>query len=138
MRKPNIEEIADEVGVPKEDVEFALSLSYETISLDTQGDNNDEACGAIEFLEDHTYSPEMALFKKNSREVAFQMLGYLKDREKNVLIYRYQLNGEKRLTLKNIGDKMGLSTETVRQIEFRALRKLRLHAGNLRGYIEAM
>jgi RNA polymerase primary sigma factor len=49
-------------------------------------------------------------------------------------MYRYQLNGGKRHTLKSIGDKMGLSPETVRQIEIRALRKMRDHAKELEAY----
>ena len=56
-----------------------------------------------------------------------------------ILIYRYQINGCERYTLKTIGDKMGLSPETVRQIEIKALQKIRNENEDLRFYyMEAM
>jgi RNA polymerase primary sigma factor len=135
MRQPKIEEIAGEIGVSTEDVEFILSLSHDIISLENVNDGNEYA-GVLEFLEDLTYNPEMALIKKSSREATMRVLSLLKDREKHILIYRYQLHGGRRYTLKNISDKMGLSTETIRQIEFKALQKLRSHADDLRGFVE--
>ena len=137
MRKPRLEEIAKEIGVPAGEVEFVLSLSHNIVSLESVSDTNDST-GVIEFLEDLTYSPEQVLLKKSSREATLKILDLLKDREKNILIHRYQLNGGKRQTLRSISDKMGLSTETVRQIEFRALKKLRRHAEELRSYVEAI
>jgi len=123
-RQPKTNEIAAEIGVSCTDVEHVLTLTQGFIPLEGEGD--------------YTYNPEWALIKKGSREVTFQVLNKLNDRERSILIYRYQLNGGKRQSLKNIGDKMGISTETVRQIEFRALLKLRSHAEELRPYIEAM
>jgi RNA polymerase primary sigma factor len=137
MRRPRTEEIAAEIGVPVRDVEFFLSLSHDIISLETVRESNEQT-GPIEFLEDLTYNPERALLRKSSREATLKVLDSLKDREKNILIYRYQLDGGKRHTLKNISDKTGLSTETVRQIEFRALKKLRFHAEELRLFVEAI
>ena len=137
MRQPNIKEIAAEIGVSQEDVEFILGLARDIVSFDAgKGDN--ESRNVMEFLEDYTYNPERALLKENSRETTLKVLNQLKDREKRILIYRYQLNGGKPYTLKNIGVKLGLSPETVRQIELRALRKLRGHAEELRPYIEAI
>ena len=123
-RQPNAKEIAAEIGISPEDVESILGLTQTFIPLDCEGG-------------DYTYNPEWALLRKSSREAAIQVLEKLNEREKNILMYRYQLNGGKRHSLKNIGDKMGLSTEAVRQIEFRALRKLR-EEEELRPYIDAM
>jgi len=123
-RQPKTTEIAAEIGVSCADVESLLGLTQGFIPLEGEGD--------------YTYNPEWALVKKSSREVTFQVLNKLNDRERNILISRYQLNGGKRQSLKNIGDKMGISTEAVRQIECRALLKLRSHAEELRHYIEAM
>jgi RNA polymerase primary sigma factor len=116
-------------------VEFVISLSGDTIPLETEWGAN-ENFSMIEHLADHTYNPEPVLMKKSSREETFRILNQLKDQEKNVLIYRYELNGAKRHTLKNISTKLGLSTETVRQIELRALQKLRDNAQDLRLYVE--
>ena len=124
MREPKTKEIAAEIGVSREEVELVLNMSQAFAPIESEGD--------------YTYNPEWALMKESSREVTFQALDKLNDREKNILIYRYQLNGGKRHTLKKISDRMGISTETVRQIEFRAIRKLRGHAEELRPYFEAM
>ena len=137
MRKPNTEEIAAEIGAAKDEVEDILRISHDTLSLDCTGEN-DEAAGIMDFLGDNSYCPERTFFRISSREAAMNMLENLKDREKYVIIFRYQLRGGKRYTLKNISDKMGLSTEAVRQIEFRALRKLRRHANDLQEHIAAM
>ena len=135
-RQPKFTEIADEIGVPVEDVEFILSLSNDTLPLETEWGNN-EAAVIIENLADHTYSPELAFMRKSSWEDTIKVLDQLKEREKDVLIDRYELHGGKRRTLKNISNKMGLSTETIRQIELRALEKLRSQAEYLRPYLEA-
>ena len=140
MRKPNTEEIAAEIGVSANEVKAVLNHSYDTLSLDNTAGNNENGA-VIEYFGDNSYSPERSFLRKNSRKAALDMLKNLKDRERNVIIFRYQLNGGRSYTLKNISDKTGLSTEAVRQIEFRALRKLRNNAGELhefREYIEAM
>jgi len=124
MREPNTKEIAAEIGLSREDVDYIIGLAQSHSPLESEGD--------------YTYNPEWALIKKSSQEVTFEVLSKLNDRERNILIYRYQLNGEKRHSLKSISVRMGISTETVRQIEFRALRKLRGHAEELKPYIEAM
>jgi RNA polymerase primary sigma factor len=134
-RVPKFSEIADEIGVPVKDVEFVLSMSNDTIPLETEWIAN-ENFFMIEHLADHTYNPEPLLMKKSSREETFRILNQLKDQEKNVLIYRYELNGGKKHTLKNISTKLGLSTETIRQIELRALQKLRDNAKDLQIYAE--
>jgi RNA polymerase primary sigma factor len=64
-----------------------------------------------------------------------RVLNHLKNRERRILMYRYQINGGERYTLKRIGDKMGLSPETVRQIEIKALRKIRGEAEELKACV---
>ena len=136
MRKPRLEEIAFDIGVPTADVEFLLSLNNDYLTFEP--DLGSGEFSAVEFHEDYTYSPERALIKKSSREATLRVLDNLKDKEKRILIYRYQLNGEQQSTLKYISRKLGLSLETVRQIELRALQKLRGHAEDLRTCIAAI
>ena len=133
-RQPKLGEIAVEVGVPVGDVECILNMSYDVISLETESEDNDSV-SIIEYLEDNTYSPERVLIMKSSREDTLKALDMLKDRERNVLISRYKLDGREHNTLKNISARMGLSTETIRQIEIKALKKLRHNAENLLPYI---
>jgi len=78
--------------------------------------------------------------KQVSLDNTIRVLNKLKDRERNILTYRYQLNGCERHTLREIGDKFDISPETVRQIELRALRKIRNHAHEIQDgmYVEAI
>jgi RNA polymerase primary sigma factor len=133
-RQPKIREVADSIGIPQEDVEFLLNLTNDLIPFETESGDG-EALAVAEYHEDYTYSPEHALMKKSSREATLKVLNHLKDREKRILMYRYQLDGERQHTLKTIGEKMGISLETVRQIEMKALRKLRPHAKDLRNFL---
>jgi RNA polymerase primary sigma factor len=138
MRQPRIDEIAAEIRAPLEDVEFILSMTNGFMSLETEG-GSEETTAIMDLHEDYTYSPERALMRKSSRDMTMKVLGSLMEREKRILMYRYQFNGSEPHTLKRIGDKMGLSPETVRQIEIKALQKIRNEAEELRPfYLEAI
>ena len=88
----------------------------------------DESTAVVNNYEDYTYSPERAVLNQSFKDEARRVLKRLKARERRIIMYHYQLNGDTRYTLKNIGDMMGLSTETVRQIELKALQKIRSYA----------
>jgi RNA polymerase primary sigma factor len=124
MRQPHTEEIAVEIGLPVEEVEHVLRMTNGLLSLEMEM-NHDETTAMMDRHEDYTYSPERTLFKDSSRDATRRILARLKDRERRILIYRYQLDGGEPHTLKSIGAKMGLSPETVRQIEKRAINKIR-------------
>jgi RNA polymerase primary sigma factor len=136
-RKPTTEEISVEIGVPVSDIDFILSMTSGMVSFEAEA-GDDESVSAADLHEDYTYSPERAFMRKFYQDETLRSLDQLKDREKQILMYRYQLNGHKRHTLKNIGDKMGISAETVRQIELRALRQIRDTADELRTMYVAM
>ena len=133
MRQPRLDEIAKEIGVSQEDIEFVLTMTNGFVSLEVDA-GNEEYGIAMDVYGDYTYSPEQALMRQSSRDATLEALKTLKTRERRILMYRYQLNGGERHTLKSIGDKMGLSPETVRQIEIRALRKIRDNAKDLEAY----
>ena len=80
------------------------------------------------------------MMKKFSKDNTLRILNKLKDKEKRILSYRYQLNGGRRYTLREIGDKLEISPEAVRQIELKALKKIRIYAKELKDcmYIEAI
>jgi len=132
-RQPKLKEIAARIEVPLADVEFIINISHEIISLET-GSEDDDFVSILESLEDNTYNPERLLMMKSTREDTLKALGMLKNRERNVLISRYRIDGREQSTLKKISARMGLSTETIRQIEIKTLKKLRLNAENLRPY----
>ncbi|MDR1250384.1 MAG: RNA polymerase sigma factor RpoD/SigA [Treponema sp.] len=139
MRKPSNKEIADDVGASEKEIDSIFLISGVSVSLDLKT-GDDESLTLADLQGDYTYSPERNFIKKSSRAAALQFLDRLKDREKRILMYRYQFSSSGIHTLKNIGDKMGLSAETVRQIEIRALKKIRGSAEELRKclYVEAM
>ena len=128
MQQPRTEDIAAELGIPVKDVDFIINMTSDTLPLELSRKNREDSAATIDIHEDYTYSPERTLFKNYYRERTRRLLSRLKDRERQVLAYRYQLEGSEPHTLKEIGDKMDLSPETVRQIEMRALAKIRSHA----------
>jgi RNA polymerase primary sigma factor len=132
-REPSNQEISGEIGVSEQMVDLVLNVANGIVSLDTGHES--ETSPLVTYQEDYTYSPERVFLKKNSREATMRILGKLKEREKNILIYRYQLYGGERYTLKRLGAKLGISPETVRQIELRALRQMRESGADLEAYL---
>jgi len=137
MHQPGNIDIAKELGLSVQDVDSIVNYAAGSLSLD-QNINDDEATGTMDVHEDYTYSPERNMMRQFSRDDTMKVLNKLKDRERRILSYRYQLNGCERHTLREIGDKFNISPETVRQIEMRALKKIRSHAGELRECVEAI
>jgi RNA polymerase primary sigma factor len=133
MRKPSIEEIAEYIGMDKDDVLEIMNVSFNPVSLDTE--INEDAGTLHDIFEDFSYSPDNEFMEKSMQEETIHFLHHLMDRERKILSYRYALEGGKKYTLKRISDEMGISPETVRQIEMRALRKLKKHAGEIKEYI---
>lgn len=132
-RQPRIEELAKEVGVSSNDIELILTIANGFVSLEIDG-GNEENNMLMEGYEDYTYSPEQTLIRQSSRDATLRVLNALKSKERCILMYRYQFSCDEPHTLKKIGDKMGLSAETVRQIEIRALKKIRCFAEDLQSY----
>jgi RNA polymerase primary sigma factor len=139
MRQPRTEEIADELGMSVQEVNYIINMSSGPVPLELDTYKED-AISMMEVYEDYTYCPEHHLFKQYYRDRARHSLDWLIDRERQVLAYRYQLNGDGPRSLKGIGKKMNLSPETVRQIERRALAKIRscLPVLEFFGYQEAI
>jgi len=139
MHQPRTQDVAKELGISVQDVEMILHISTGPLSLEHESANGDND-SIMDVHEDYTYSPERALFRQYFREGTRNFLNRLKDRERQVLFYRYQFENDQPHTLKDIGDKMSLSPETIRQIEKRAVNKIRRNADELRrsGLLEAM
>jgi RNA polymerase primary sigma factor len=131
MHQPTNMDIANELGIPVKDVDSFTNIASESIPFDC----NDNSVSVMDIHEDYTYSPEQYLMKQASRDGTMRILSKLKDRERRIINYRYQLNGSEYFTLREIGNKMDISPESVRQIEMRALRKIRTHADELREYV---
>ncbi len=133
MRSPSVEEVAEEVGLKREEVVQILNVSSGMVSLDS--DINDDSGTFHDIIEDYSYSPDAEFIQRSFREQTLQFLDHLKEKERQILLYRFAFHGGKKYTLKSISDEMGISPETVRQIEIRALKKLKEHAEELREYV---
>jgi len=140
MHQPENSDIARELGIPVGEVDTVIKMAVGTMPYE-QFFGEDENINLIDIHEDYTYSPEQNLLKQFSHDGTNHILDNLKDKEKSIINYRYQLNGCERHTLREIGDKLDISFETVRQIEKKALKKIRdHHANELREcvYVEAI
>ena len=140
MHQPENSDIAKELGIPVGDVDSVIKMAAGSMPYE-QYFGEDESISALDIHEDYTYSPERNLLKQFSQDGTLSILDKLKDREKWIISYRYQLNGCERHTLREIGDKLDISPETVRQIEMKVLKKIRKHHANeLREcvYVEAI
>ena len=124
-REPLINEIADEVEITIEKVEEIYRISQDTTSLATPvGDDEDSFLG--DFIEDTTQpSPYDETAKELLRESIEEVLGSLDERESKVLSLRFGLVGETPKTLEEVGKIFNVTRERIRQIEAKALRKLR-------------
>jgi RNA polymerase primary sigma factor len=140
MHQPGNCDIAKELGIPVKDVDSIVNMATASMAFEQYDNPDEEAVSAIDIHEDYTYCPERSLMKEFSRDNTMRVLGHLKEREKRILTYRYQLNGGERHTLREIGERFDISPETVRQIEMRALKKIRSHANELKEclYVEAI
>ena len=133
QQKPTVEEVAVEVGMKSDEVSSLLNASSAVASLDSE--ENFESGTLLDMCEDYTYDPDGELVKKSLHEDTMRFLEHLMEKERQILLYRFSFYGGKKYTLKNIGERMGISPETVRQIEMRAIRKLREHADEIREYV---
>ncbi|MGZ8843478.1 MAG: RNA polymerase sigma factor RpoD [Pyrinomonadaceae bacterium] len=138
-REPTTTEIAKRMGVPVEKVDKALKLTQQPISLETPiGESGDSQFGDL--IEDRsTASPAERVITSNLTEVAGDVLQTLSPREEKVIRLRFGLDREGReRTLEEVGADFQVTRERIRQIEVKALRKLRhpSRARVLRNFIE--
>lgn len=132
-RKPTVEEIALDLKMVKEDVSAILNISGTVASLDSE--INDDSGNLLDLCEDYSFDPDKELMDKSLKEETMKFLEHLMEKEKEILMYRFSFYGGKKYTLKKIGEELGISPETVRQIEMRAIRKLREYSDELKEFV---
>jgi RNA polymerase primary sigma factor len=137
-REPTSEEIADELGTTPKKVERIIKISQRPLSLEMPvGEEQDSHLG--DFIPDEmTLGPTDAASHQLLREQMEEILTSLSPREGRVLQLRFGLKDGKSHTLEEVGKKFGVTRERIRQIEAKALRKLRhpSRSRKLRDYLE--
>jgi len=124
-REPTSEEIAKRMEIPVWTVRKVLKVAQQPISLETPvGEEEDSHLG--DFIEDHAVvSPADAVININLKEMTEEVLNTLTPREERIIKMRFGLEDGTEHTLEEVGQKFGVTRERIRQIEAKALRKLR-------------
>src|ERR1700716_1844840 len=124
-RDPTVEEIANEMGLTPEKAREVIKISQEPISLETPiGEEEDSHLG--DFIEDQeAVAPAEAASVMLLKEKMQDVLKNLTERERKVLVLRFGLEDGHQRTLEGVGQEFGVTRERIRQIEAKALRKLR-------------
>jgi len=122
----DIEEIADFLDMDKSRITDLINASREFVSLETPLSSDKDANTISDLMEDTKGAdPEEVLINRTLQESIEDVLSTLTEKESNVIKYRFGLNGERPHSLKEIGDKYNLTKERIRQIEKKAISRLR-------------
>jgi RNA polymerase primary sigma factor len=124
-REPNFEEIADYMNVSPEQVENIIKYSGETASLDVTVDDDNVTTLSDLVFSDEYEEPFDSMFHVNLRDILKRSLEELNERERRIIVLRFGLNGHSPLTLEEIGSILGITRERVRQIQNKAIARMR-------------
>jgi RNA polymerase primary sigma factor len=124
-REPTPEELAEKLGMPLDRVRKALRLTREPLSIETPVGQEEDVCLG-ELIEDkETIQPIDAAIQSELRETTTRVLASLTPREERIMRMRFGIGVNKDHTLQEVGQQFSVSRERIRQIEAKALRKLK-------------
>jgi RNA polymerase primary sigma factor len=124
-RDPNAEELADKLGMDSRKVKEIMKLSQETASLDTTVDEDNVTHLADLIKDENAAEPFEEVFSMTLQDTLADVLKNLSQREITIIQLRYGLNGEGPRTLEETGKLLGITRERVRQIQEKAIQKLK-------------
>jgi len=127
-REPTNEEIAEELGLEPEKIDYVMRIKQDIASLDAsvgrEGDDEDSVLG--DFVEDEERdSPEDSAANQILKEQLSEIIATLTDREQKIIRLRFGIGGGRPHTLEEVGNEFDVTRERIRQIEAKALSKLR-------------
>ena len=124
-REPTEEELADKMGLPVEKVREIIKIDVEPISLEKPTREDEDSCVADFIKDESNMSPEEYAINSKLKDEIAEVLLTLTEREEQVLRLRFGLEDGTCRTLEEVGNMFGVTRERIRQIEAKALRKLR-------------
>ena len=126
----SVDDIAAESGLEPDLIRNLLAVSREMVSFDapvaSKGEISDSKVG--DFIEDDKMGPEEEVMQASLKEDVETLLSTLTEKERDIIILRFGLHDTKPMSLKEIGDLYGLTKERIRQIEKRAIEKMKMPA----------
>ena len=134
---PSEKEIADHIGAELDKVQAVLDLAQVTTSLDTPVDDEGETCIGDLIADNSAENPLSKLLREANSQIIQSVLNTLPPREAEILRMRFGIDREKPMTLEEVGQHYGLTKERIRQVENKAIRKLR-HPARAKLLREAM
>lgn len=126
-REPTSEEISEYLNIPKENIENILMVSKNYLSFESPIKDGEDRT-FLDLMESKTIKVEDEVINHTLKDTLQTLIQELDEREANILKMRYGLDGENPMTLEEVGNILNISRERVRQIESRALSKLRKKA----------
>lgn len=139
-RKPRPEEIAKKLKISEDEVKATMHIANTHVSLDDPYSNDQDDNALVDYLvDDKARMPDDQTFEHALTDDMDKALNTLSDRERHILSLYFGLNGAEPMTLEEIGKKLALTRERIRQIKEKAILRLRhsSRAKYLKGYIEA-
>ena len=124
-RQPTDKEIADFLNVELEKVQTALDVSQSVSSLDVPVDDDGETCMGDLIEDSHAENPFAKMVREANQQIVESVLSTLSAKEAEVLRMRFGINAVKPMTLEEVGKHYGVTRERIRQVENKAIRKLR-------------
>jgi RNA polymerase primary sigma factor len=125
-RNPSVEEISEETSLPTEKIEEILRWGNSTLSLNESSSEGEENSSIEAYLEDEkSVNPLDELVKKSDAQWINNLLKILNHKEREIIIRRFGIGRKEGLTLEEIGEEFGVTRERIRQLESRAIKKLR-------------
>ena len=137
-RNPTAEELSKIIYLPVDKIHKALKVNLKPISLEAPVGTEDDS-SRIEIIADETAkNPFVSAAQKNLRKIVTQILSELDHKEETVIRQRFGMSNNKTSTLEEVGEYIGVTRERIRQIEAKALRKLRhpTRMRKLEGFLE--
>jgi len=138
-RNPEVGEIAEKLKLPQEEVRDTMQIANSHLSLDASFGNDQEENSLVDYLaDDGLESPDEQTYMNALSDDMQKALDTLTDREREILSLYFGLEGEEPLTLEEIGKRMNLTRERIRQIKEKAILRLRHSSRSkyLKGYVQ--